>query len=84
MRQPGAELHRNLRRIDVLALTVNVIVGAGVFAMPSAVAAIMLDYAAGLCPLLEARWTRNTAVTVFIAAVAAINVLGVKQDSATC
>lgn len=32
-------LRRDLRRVDVLALTVNVIVGAGVFAMPSAVAA---------------------------------------------
>jgi amino acid transporter len=36
---PHAELRRSLRRIDVLALTVNVIVGAGVFAMPAAVAA---------------------------------------------
>jgi len=35
----GAGLRRNLRRVDVLALTINVIVGAGVFAMPSAVAA---------------------------------------------
>lgn len=151
MRQPDAGLRRNLRRIDVLALTVNVIVGAGVFAMPSAVAAaagryslavlfaafaivallalclvevasrfdttggppvyaaaafgplagfavgwllalsrvaafaaiasIMLDYAAGLFPALEARWARNTAVTVFIAALAAINLLGVKQGA---
>lgn len=39
MRPPDAELRRSLRRVDVLALTVNVIVGAGVFAMPSAVAA---------------------------------------------
>lgn len=43
-REPAAAagtsaLRRNLRRIDVLALTVNVIVGAGVFAMPAAVAA---------------------------------------------
>lgn len=32
------ELHRGLRRFDVVALTVNSIVGAGVFAMPAGVA----------------------------------------------
>lgn len=34
---PG--LLRSLRRIDVFALTVNVVVGAGVFAMPAGLAA---------------------------------------------
>jgi len=34
---PG--LHRGLRRVDVIALTVNVIIGAGIFAMPAAIAA---------------------------------------------
>lgn len=39
LQHSSSDLRRNLRRVDVLALTVNVIVGAGVFAMPSAVAA---------------------------------------------
>lgn len=36
---PQPALHRGLRRIDVVALTVNTVVGAGVFAMPAAIAA---------------------------------------------
>lgn len=151
MHSPDAELRRSLRRIDVLALTVNVIVGAGVFAMPAAVAAaagryslavlcaafaivallalclvevasrfdttggppvyataafgplagfvvgwllalsrvaafaaiasIMLDYAAALYPVLEGRWARSAAVTLFIAILAAINLRGARQGA---
>lgn len=151
MQDSSSDLRRNLRRIDVLALAVNVIVGAGVFAMPSAVAAaagrmslvvvlaalvvvallalclvevasrfdttggppvyataafgplagftvgwllalsrvaafaaiatIMLDYAAALFPVLNARWARNLALTIFIAVLAGLNVRGVAMGA---
>lgn len=36
---PAPALHRGLRRIDLVSLTVNTVVGAGVFAMPAQLAA---------------------------------------------
>jgi basic amino acid/polyamine antiporter, APA family len=47
-----------------------------------AIAVIMLDYAAGLWPVLEGRGARVGAITVFIAALTAINVAGVVRGAA--
>ncbi|MGH6962824.1 MAG: APC family permease, partial [Dongiaceae bacterium] len=146
---PG--LHRGLGRVDVIALTVNSIVGAGVFALPAGlaissgrwslavvfaafavvallalsvaevasrydttggpqyyaqvtfgplagftvgwlfvvsrfasyalIAHIMLDYAAALWPALADRWPRAVAITVFTAALTAINLRGVTRGA---
>ena len=48
-----------------------------------AVAAIMLDYAAGFWPALEERFVRAATITLFIAAVAAINVAGIVRGAVT-
>jgi amino acid transporter len=42
-----------------------------------AIAAIMLDYSAGLWPALGATWARAAVVTVFVAILASINIRGV-------
>ena len=146
-------LFRGLRRIDIVALTVNNIVGAGIFTMPAAlvagaagwsvgvllvtvalvalmalctievasrydvtggpmhyagmafgpaagfgvgwlmylsriaafgaIATIMLDYGAGLWPALEAVPVRTAFMTVFVAAITAVNIRGVVQGATT-
>jgi APA family basic amino acid/polyamine antiporter len=47
-----------------------------------AVAAIMLDYAAGLWPLLEGGVVRVATITVFVGAVTAVNLAGVVRGAA--
>jgi amino acid transporter len=42
-----------------------------------AIAAIMLDYSAGLWPVLGGAWARTITITIFIAALALINIRGV-------
>ncbi len=146
-------LNRGLRRLDIVALTLNNIVGAGIFTMPAllvagagawsvgvllltialvavlalctievasryavtggpmyyagaafgpptgfvvgwlwylsrlsaygAIATIMLDYSAGLWPVLGTTTVRTLGITVFIGAVAAINVRGIVQGAWT-
>jgi amino acid transporter len=146
-----AELRRGLKRLDLIAITLNIVVGAGVFTMPAALAAgagswslgvllftivlaallalctaevasrydvtggplvyarsafgpaagfvigwlmylsriasfgaiavIMLDYAAGLMPLLESGWVRAVAMLIFVAAVAGVNLRGIVQSA---
>lgn len=147
------ELHRGLGRVDLAAITLTTVVGAGIFTMPAAlvaaagnwtlavlvftlalvsatalctaevasrfdatggpvvyahaafgpfvgfvigwlmylsrlssfgaVAAIMLDYAAGFWPALGAGIWRALAVTVFVALVAGINLAGVVRGALT-
>jgi amino acid transporter len=146
-------LFRGLRRIDIVALTVNNIVGAGVFTMPAAlvagaagwsvgvllltvalvavmalctievasrydvtggpmyyagvafgpaagfgvgwlmylsriaafgaIATVMLDYAAGLWPALQTVAARAALITLFVAAITAVNIRGVVQGATT-
>ena len=47
-----------------------------------AIAAIMLDYAAGFWPALGERFIRNGTITLFVAAVAAINLAGIVRGAA--
>jgi basic amino acid/polyamine antiporter, APA family len=48
-----------------------------------AIAVVMLDYAAGLWPALEARGVRFASITVFVGAITAINLAGIVRGAAT-